>query len=64
VASGAADWWPRLRHGSTYCVVHLPYQSLMMTGPTMTEFNIVDRSDPTLCPAGALVVTADGIAAP
>ena len=64
VASGAVAWWPRLQHGQTYCVVQMPYRSLMMTGPTMSEFSIVDRSDRSLCPAGATVVTADGVQTP
>ena len=63
VAYGASDWWPRLRQGERYCVVQMPYESLMMTGPTMSEYSIVDRSDPSLCPAGTVVVTADGIQA-
>lgn len=64
VASGAADWWPQLQRGRTYCVVDMFYIGLMMTGPTMSEYSIVDRSDAALCPAGTTVVTPDGVQAP
>jgi hypothetical protein len=64
VAWGAADWWPKLQQGKTYCVVDLSPIGMMMTGPTMHEFSIVDRTKATLCPAGTIVVSAAGIERP
>ena len=64
VAWGAADWWPKLQQGKTYCVVDMIPIGIMMTGPTMHEFSIVDRSKVSLCPAGTIVVTKAGIQGP
>jgi len=64
VASGAADWWPKLQQGRTYCVVNMLYKGFMITGPTMSEYSIVDRSEVALCPSGTILVTAAGIQGP
>ena len=64
VAWGAADWWPKLQQGKTYCVVDMSPIGIMMTGPTMHEFSIVDRSKVSLCPVGTIVVTTAGIQGP
>jgi hypothetical protein len=61
VSWGAADWWPRLHPGITYCVVDLSPIGIMMTGPTMSEYSIVDRSRASLCPSTTIVVTPAGI---
>ncbi len=61
VAWDAAKWWPKLQQGKTYCVVDMSPIGIMMTGPTMHEFEIVDRTKATLCPVGATIVTAAGI---
>jgi hypothetical protein len=64
VAWGAANWWPQLQRGRTYCVVDMLPIGIMMTGPTMSEYSIVDRSTVSLCPAGTIVVTWAGIQGP
>jgi hypothetical protein len=64
VAWGAADWWPKLQPGKTYCVVDMLPIGIMMTGPTMHEFSIVDRTRVSLCPVGTIVVTTAGIQGP
>ncbi len=57
---GAASWWGRLERGRIYCAVDMMPLGMMLTGPTMTEFTIVDRSKAALCPAGSIVATANG----
>jgi hypothetical protein len=61
---GAAAWWPLLQQGETYCVVDMLPLGLLMTGPSMSEYSIVDRSNASLCPAGTVVVTKAGIQKP
>lgn len=54
---GADKWWPLLKPGKTYCVVGMPPAiAFLMTGPTLTEYSIVDRSVASLCPTGTTVV--------
>jgi hypothetical protein len=53
-AWGAADFWPKLQRGKTYCAIDLAPLGLMLTGPTMTEYRIVDRTNAALCPAGSV----------
>ncbi len=59
VAWGASYWWPQLQQGRTYCVADMAMEaiSIMMTGPTMSEYSIVSRSKASLCPAGTIVLT-------
>jgi len=54
---GAASWWSKLERGRTYCAVDMMPIGIMLTGPTMREFAIVDRSRRDLCPAGSTVIT-------
>ena len=35
--------------------------SLLLIGPTLSEFEIIDRRAIELCPAGSLVLTHDGV---
>jgi hypothetical protein len=58
---GAAAWWPRLHLGQTYCAVDMLPIGMLMTGPTMHDYSIIDRSKVTLCPVGAMVVTNNGV---
>ncbi len=44
------SWWGRLRSGIRYCAVDVPPMGLLMTGPTLSEFQIIDRSREELCP--------------
>jgi hypothetical protein len=64
VAWQAANWWPMLQTGKTYCAVNMIPIGILMTGPTMHEYSIVDRSTVALCPAGSIVVTNAGIQKP
>ena len=59
--TGAAGWWPQLESGEVYCTVGIAKIPFMMTGPTLTEYEIVERTSPDLCPAGSLLVTPEGI---
>jgi hypothetical protein len=60
---GAAALWPELARGQVYCAVgfQMMARSILMTGPTMSEYHVVARSVESLCPAGSFVVTTDGI---
>jgi hypothetical protein len=53
-AWGAAEFWPELERGKTYCAVDMIPIGMMLTGPTMTEYTIVDRSLVERCPAGSV----------
>ncbi|MBL1262524.1 tetratricopeptide repeat protein [Candidatus Methylomicrobium oryzae] len=59
-AWGASQWWPNFERGKIYCVVHMSPIGILLTGPTLSEFNIVDRSSAYLCPIGSTVVTKNG----
>jgi hypothetical protein len=62
VLSGADKWWPLLEPGKTYCAVEMPVvTAFLMTGPTLSEYSIVARSDLSLCPPGTIVITKAGI---
>jgi hypothetical protein len=60
-AWGAAPWWNKFERGQSYCVVDMVPIGILLTGPTMSEYSIVDRSREVLCPAGMSVVTKDGL---
>ena len=64
VVWGAAAWWPVLKQGENYCVVDMLPLGFLMTGPSLSEYSIVDRSSASLCPAGTVVVTKAGIQRP
>ena len=55
-AWGAADWWPRLRRGEAYCAVGMMPIGMLLTGPTLSEYRIFDRSRAELCPPGTLIL--------
>ena len=55
-AWGAAEWWPKLRRGETYCAVDMLPIGMLLTGPTLSEFTIVDRSRAELCPSGSRII--------
>lgn len=61
---GASKWWPLFTPGQTYCVVGMIPIGVLMTGPTMSEYTIVDRSSVSLCPPATILVTNDGIQGP
>ena len=47
---GADTVWPRLERGKVYCAIDMLPAALLLTGPTLSEFIIVDRSRGRLCP--------------
>lgn len=53
--------WPMLQKGNVYCAVGMPPAPMLLTGPTMSEFQIVDRTNSLLCPKGSIVITFDGV---
>jgi hypothetical protein len=61
---GADKYWPLLEPGKTYCAAHMYPLGFLLTGPTLSEFSIVDRSNASLCPAGTIVLTREGIQRP
>jgi hypothetical protein len=61
---GADKFWPLLESGGTYCAVHMYPLGFLLTGPTLSEFSIVDRSKPSLCPPGTIIITRQGIQGP
>ena len=58
-AWGAAEWWPRLRRGETYCAVDMLPVGMLLTGPTLSEYTIVDRSRVELCPSGSRIIQSE-----
>jgi hypothetical protein len=50
------QWWPKLERGKTYCAVGFAPVGIMLTGPTLHEFHIIDRSDARLCPPNVTVI--------
>ena len=61
---GADKYWPLLKPGEKYCAVHMYPLGFLLTGPTLSEFSIVDRSNESLCPPGTIVLTRQGIQGP
>jgi hypothetical protein len=53
----ADAWWQHLRPGIRYCVVDMVPKGMMMTGPTMSEFHIIERSRADLCPSESVRIT-------
>jgi hypothetical protein len=60
-AWGAAEWWPKLLPGITYCAVDMVPMGLLLTGPTLSEFSIVDRSRAEDCPHGSRIIRGRGL---
>jgi hypothetical protein len=61
---GADKFWPLMKPGETYCAVHMYPLGFLLTGPTLKEFSIVDRSEASLCPPGTIIITKEGIQGP
>ncbi|HEV8534463.1 MAG TPA: hypothetical protein VGR87_01905 [Candidatus Limnocylindria bacterium] len=57
----ASGWWPQLHRGEVYCAVDMLPIGILLTGPTMSEYSIVDRTKEALCPDDSIVVTYRGI---
>ncbi len=64
VVWGAADWWSKLQPGRPYCAVGMMPIGILLTGPTMHEYTIIDRSKIELCPRDSIVLTFAGIQGP
>ncbi len=56
-----SSWWPTLRRGETYCAAGFEPATIFLTGPTMKEFHIVERTDPNQCPPKANVLIGPNI---
>ncbi len=56
---GADRYWLQMRGGVQYCVVDKVPMGMMFTGPTMREFQVIDRTRREYCPEGSVVI-ADG----
>ncbi len=53
---GASTWWDQLKPGVRYCVVGMQPISIFMTGPTMSEFYIIDRYDEKCWPENSVII--------
>jgi len=58
---GTTDWWPKMKKGERYCAVGMVPAAMALTGPTMSEFQVVERSHESLCPKDTLIMTYEGI---
>jgi hypothetical protein len=56
-AWGAAAWWPKLVRGKTYCAVAMEPIGIFLTGPTLSEYTIIERSRAEYCPPGSSIIT-------
>jgi tetratricopeptide (TPR) repeat protein len=56
-AWGAAAMWGDLQPGIKYCAVDMMPIGFLLTGPTMSEYMIIDRSRRDLCPADSVVLS-------
>lgn len=58
---GAPDYWANMQRGKTYCAVGMAPIGILLTGPTMSEFTIFDRTRVALCPEDSTILTQDGV---
>ena len=56
-AWGASAYWPTLERGRAYCAVGMVPIGILLAGPTMREYVIVDRTVAEGCPPGTTIVT-------
>jgi hypothetical protein len=54
---GAEALWAKLQPGKIHCAVGMMPMSFLLTGPTLSEYAIVDRARADLCPKGSVIVT-------
>ena len=57
----APSWWAILEKNKVYCAVNMIPKAILLSGPTMREYTIVDRSKESLCPKNSLTLTKAGI---
>jgi hypothetical protein len=62
--AGASAIWPTLKQGVTYCAVGWTPDGIFLTGPTMGEYRVVDRTDERACPAGSVPIRRPGPGGP
>jgi hypothetical protein len=53
---GAPALWAKLERGKVHCAVDMAPLSVLLTGPTLSEYAIVDRASAELCPKGSVVI--------
>lgn len=53
---GMDRYWSTMEPGKTYCAIGFQPMGMMLTGPTMHEFHIVDRTPEDVCPTGLPVL--------
>jgi hypothetical protein len=53
---GAPRYWSKLQQGKTYCAVNMLPMAMLLTGPTLTQYEIVDRTRAELCPPGSILL--------
>ena len=58
---GTPQWWEKLQTDKVYCAVDMMPIGILLTGPTMREYRIVDRSTEALCPKGSVILSKQGI---
>jgi len=56
---GVDKYWPHMQVGVQYCVVDLAPMGILFTGPTLREFQVIDRSKRERCPAGSAIIFDD-----
>ncbi len=54
--SGVWNYWNRFLVGGTYCMVGFEPDGILFTGPTMTEYNIIDEPVRSLCPPDVMIL--------
>ena len=59
LAAVPCKYWPHMQAGVQYCVADLAPMGVLFTGPTMQEFQVIDRSKRELCPAGSAIIIDD-----
>lgn len=57
---GAPFYWAKMRPGISYCAAGMAPIGILLTGPTMAEFSVLDRTREELCPEGSTVLAPDG----
>jgi hypothetical protein len=55
---GIPQWWATLDRSKVYCAVGFVPRTVMLTGPTMSEFHIIEGTDARDCPADAIFLKA------
>jgi dolichol-phosphate mannosyltransferase len=53
---GADVLWAKLDRGKVNCAVDMAPLSVLLTGPTLSEFAIVDRPSANLCPKDSVII--------